>query len=137
MLGQILFASLLITGALSVISLLAPYILSTPSPLVVVMSRSMEPAFRPGDLLVVKGLQSCAPDVGDVVVYRSRKHGRRIVHRVIEVEQSSGEVLLLTKGDAVKIPDGEPVEMEDLLGSVLWRVRWLGLPLYFLWHARL
>jgi signal peptidase len=112
-----------------------PLLLRTPSPFVVVMSGSMEPSLRLGDLLVVEGYRSRLPDVGDVVVYRSRRYGRVVVHRVVSVDESRGDVTLVTKGDAVEVSDGEPVKMDDVLGSVCWRVGWLGLPSYFLWRA--
>ena len=132
---QLLLASLLVLGALGVSSFAFPLLLRTPTPLVVVMSGSMEPSLRPGDLLVVEGYRSRGPDVGDVVVYRSRRYGRVVVHRVVGVDESGGKNILLTKGDAVKLADGEPVEIGDVLGSVRWRIGWLGLPSYLLWRA--
>jgi len=132
---QLLLASLLVLGALGVSSFAVPLLLRTPTPLVVVMSGSMEPSLSPGDLLVVEGYRSRGPEVGDVVVYRSRRHGRVVVHRVVGVDESGGKIILLTKGDAVEFADGEPVEMGDVLGSVRWRVGWLGLPSYLLWRA--
>ena len=132
---QLLLACLLVVGALGVASLIVPLLLRTPSLFVVVMSGSMEPSLRPGDLLVVEGYRSRRPDVGDVVVYRSRRYRRVIVHRVVSVDESRGDVILFTKGDAVEYADVEPVEMGDVLGSVRWRVGWLGLPSFFLWRA--
>jgi hypothetical protein len=58
-----------------------------------------------------------------------------VVHRVVRVDRSREDVTLFTKGDAVEYADGEPVDMSDVLGSVRWRVGWLGLPSYFLWRA--
>jgi signal peptidase len=133
--GQLLLASLLVLGALGVSSFTFPLLLRTPTPLVVVMSGSMKPSLRPGDLLVVEGYRSRGPEVGDVVVYRSRRYGRVVVHRVVGVDEAEGKNILLTKGDAVELADGEPVEMGDVLGSVRWRIGWLGLPSYLLWSA--
>jgi signal peptidase len=132
---QLLLASLLVLGALGVSSFTFPLLLRTPTPLVVVMSGSMKPSLRPGDLLVVEGYRSRGPEVGDVVVYRSRRYGRVVVHRVVGVDEAEGKNILLTKGDAVELADGEPVEMGDVLGSVRWRIGWLGLPSYLLWSA--
>jgi len=133
--GQLLIVFLLVASALGVTSFILPLLLRTPSPFVVVMSGSMEPSLRPGDLLVVEGYRSRLPDLGDVVVYRSRRYGRVVVHRVVSVDESRGDVILFTKGDAVEYVDVEPVEMGDVLGSVRWRVGWLGFPSYFLWMA--
>jgi len=133
--GQLLIVFLLVASALGVTSFILPLLLRTPSPFVVVMSGSMEPSLRPGDLLVVEGYRSRMPDVGDVVVYRSRRYGRVVVHRVVRVDESRKDVTLFTKGDAVEYADVEPVKMGDVLGSVRWRVGWLGLPSYFMWRA--
>lgn len=133
--GQLLIVFILVVSALGVASFIVPLLLRTPTPFVVVMSGSMEPSLRPGDLLVVEGYRSRPPDVGDVVVYRSRRYGRMVVHRVVSVDRSRENVTLFTKGDAVEYADGEPVDMSDVLGSVRWRVGWLGLPSYFLWRA--
>lgn len=54
----------------------------SPSPIVVVLSGSMEPAFQRGDLLF---LWNRAPraDVGEIVVYNVRGKDIPIVHRVV------------------------------------------------------
>jgi signal peptidase I len=67
--GQLLIVFILVVSALGVASFIVPLLLRTPTPFVVVMSGSMEPSLRPGDLLVVEGYRSRPPDVGDVVVW--------------------------------------------------------------------
>jgi signal peptidase len=54
----------------------------SPSPIVVVLSGSMEPAFQRGDLLF---LWNRSPDtqVGEVVVYNVKGKDIPIVHRVV------------------------------------------------------
>ncbi|BAO41449.1 Signal peptidase complex catalytic subunit SEC11 [Kluyveromyces marxianus] len=70
------------------------------SPIVVVLSGSMEPAFQRGDILFLWN-KNKVNNVGDVVVYEVSGKSIPIVHRVIKQHQdeSSGEQLLLTKGD--------------------------------------
>ena len=71
----------------------------SPSPVVVVLSGSMEPAFYRGDLLVLT-LDDRPYQVGDIVVYSLSGREIPIVHRVLEVtEREDGQVQLLTKGD--------------------------------------
>ena len=54
----------------------------SPSPIVVVLSGSMEPAFQRGDLLFL--WNRCYPtDVADIVVYNVKDKEIPIVHRVI------------------------------------------------------
>ncbi|KAJ6354855.1 hypothetical protein OIU76_027639 [Salix suchowensis] len=71
------------------------------SPVVVVLSGSMEPGFKRGDILFLH--MSEAPfRAGEIVVYNVEGKQIPIVHRVIEVheQENSGKVDILTKGDA-------------------------------------
>lgn len=70
------------------------------SPIVVVLSGSMEPAFQRGDILFLWNRNSLNK-VGDVVVYEVEGKDIPIVHRVLRehVDEASGKQLLLTKGD--------------------------------------
>ncbi|KAI3625809.1 hypothetical protein CBS9595_001170 [Malassezia furfur] len=71
---------------------------NTESPVVVVLSGSMEPGFYRGDLLFL--VKTSRPiEVGDVTVYRARNTEIPIVHRVLETHSASHGQLLLTKGD--------------------------------------
>ena len=53
-----------------------------PSPIVVVLSGSMEPAFQRGDLLFLYN-RVTEIEVGEVVVYNVRDKEIPIVHRVV------------------------------------------------------
>lgn len=55
---------------------------ASSSPIVVVLSGSMEPAFQRGDLLFLWG-RSPTAEVGEVVVYNVRGKDIPIVHRVV------------------------------------------------------
>lgn len=54
----------------------------SPSPIVVVLSGSMEPAFQRGDLLFLWNRDKTA-EVGEIVVYNVRGKDIPIVHRVV------------------------------------------------------
>uniref|UniRef100_A0A060TC93 Signal peptidase complex catalytic subunit SEC11 n=1 Tax=Blastobotrys adeninivorans TaxID=409370 RepID=A0A060TC93_BLAAD len=71
---------------------------NTPSPMVVVLSGSMEPAFQRGDVLFLWNRESRL-NVGDVVVYNVKGRDIPIVHRVMRQHSSDKKQLLLTKGD--------------------------------------
>lgn len=58
---------------------------NTESPIVVVLSGSMEPAFRRGDLLFLTLPPSEPLRAGDITVYNVPGASIPIVHRVIEV----------------------------------------------------
>lgn len=62
--------------------------LDCESPIVVVLSGSMEPAFQRGDLLFLSNLPSLAK-IGDIVVYNIKDRNIPIVHRVIKSHISS------------------------------------------------
>lgn len=55
---------------------------NSPSPIVVVLSGSMEPAFQRGDLLFLRNTQPTL-NVGEIVVYQVKDKDIPIVHRVV------------------------------------------------------
>jgi signal peptidase len=57
-------------------------IADSPSPIVVVLSGSMEPAFQRGDLLFLWNRDTTA-EVGEIVVYNVKGKDIPIVHRVV------------------------------------------------------
>ncbi|KAH9059105.1 hypothetical protein EDB87DRAFT_1675226 [Lactarius vividus] len=69
-------------------------ITNTESPIVVVLSGSMEPAFYRGDLLFLVNPANKRYDTGDITVYRIPGQDIPIVHRVLETH------------DVVKVIDG-------------------------------
>lgn len=73
--GLILSTAFMLWKGLSVIT-------DSPSPIVVVLSGSMEPAFQRGDLLFLwnRGMDT---QIGEVVVYNVRGKDIPIVHRVV------------------------------------------------------
>ncbi|MQM15648.1 hypothetical protein Taro_048598 [Colocasia esculenta] len=71
------------------------------SPVVVVLSGSMEPGFKRGDILFLH-MSKDPIRAGDIVVYNVDGRPIPIVHRVIKLHerQGTGEVDILTKGDS-------------------------------------
>ncbi len=116
----------------------------SPSPIVVVLSGSMEPAFQRGDLLFLWNRNLLAPtDVGEVVVYNVRDKEIPIVHRVVRRFGGGGggggggddprATRLLTKGDNNAADDTELyargqdyLERRDIIGSVVAYVPFVG-----------
>ncbi|KAJ6841995.1 signal peptidase complex catalytic subunit SEC11A-like [Iris pallida] len=70
------------------------------SPVVVVLSGSMEPGFKRGDILFLH-MSKDPIRAGEIVVFNVDGREIPIVHRVIKVheQQETGEVDVLTKGD--------------------------------------
>ncbi|CAH8656126.1 unnamed protein product [Dicrocoelium dendriticum] len=76
------------------------------SPLVVVLSGSMEPAFYRGDVLYLTNYPDEPIRTGDIVVFKIEGRDIPIVHRVIKVHESvNGTVKFLTKGDNNAVHD--------------------------------
>ncbi|RPA82564.1 signal peptidase I [Ascobolus immersus RN42] len=106
----------------------------SPSPIVVVLSGSMEPAFQRGDLLF---LWNRSPDtkVGEIVVYNVAGMNIPIVHRVVRNHQGDlpGKKLL-TKGDNNGADDVDLYARgqfyldreKDVIGSVVGYIPFVG-----------
>eukprot|EP00808_Paulinella_micropora_P024169 g11240.t1 len=75
------------------------------SPVVVVLSGSMEPAFFRGDILFLwQGHHEY--EVGEIIVYKLSGKEIPIVHRIIEVHHDRGNrTRILTKGDNNPVDD--------------------------------
>jgi len=76
------------------------------SPIVVVLSGSMEPAFYRGDLLFLTNYQEDKIEAGEIVVFKIDGRDIPIVHRVIKLHENEDEkVKFLTKGDNNEVDD--------------------------------
>ncbi|KAK3385097.1 signal peptidase complex catalytic subunit SEC11 [Podospora didyma] len=117
--GLILSTAFMMWKGLSVIT-------DSPSPIVVVLSGSMEPAFQRGDLLLLwnRNLFS-ETSVGEIVVYNVKDKDIPIVHRVVRKFGAGPEAKLLTKGDnnlsddtELYAPGQDYLVRKDIIGSV-------------------
>ena len=83
-------------------------IADSPSPIVVVLSGSMEPAFQRGDLLLLWNREwPRETEVGEVVVYNVKDKDIPIVHRVVR-KFGTGYVFPLLSS-ALRSPKGSSV----------------------------
>jgi signal peptidase len=97
-LAMIVFSALMIWKGLM-------FMTKSESPVVVVLSGSMEPAFQRGDILFLNNSVEKV-FVGDVVVFKIKDRDIPIVHRILKVhEKHDGRVELLTKGDNNRVDD--------------------------------
>ncbi|KAG8161164.1 hypothetical protein KVR01_009428 [Diaporthe batatas] len=125
--GLILSTAFMMWKGLSVVT-------DSPSPIVVVLSGSMEPAFQRGDLLFLWNRNLIAEtDVGEVVVYNVRDKEIPIVHRVVRKFGTGEHARLLTKGDNNQADDTELyakdqdyLERKDIIGSVVGYIPFVG-----------
>ncbi|KAI3744139.1 hypothetical protein L1987_57215 [Smallanthus sonchifolius] len=91
--GMVMTSALMIWKGLMCIT-------GSEAPIVVVLSGSMEPGFKRGDILFMR-MSKDPIRVGDILSFNVDGHEIPIVHRAIKVHehQNTGEVDVLTKGD--------------------------------------
>jgi len=95
----------------------------------VVVSGSMVPSLRPGDVVVVS--PAGAGDIakltpGTIILVADPGHpGRLLTHRLVGFTPN-GE--LITKGDANAVRDGRSVPPSGLRGVARLRIPWIGSP---------
>ena len=111
---------------------------NTESPIVVVISPSMEPQIHTGDLLFVMGREpenikngTIADKDGDIIVFDayglwSSAPVEPIVHRVIDKYQVGDTWYFRTKGDANSVPDPAPVPEHRVIGVVVGGIPYIG-----------
>ncbi len=98
-----------------------------------VMSGSMEPVLRPGDIVVNKRISPLDARVGDVITFRSPDgSSRMITHRVRSMHVSDGSVHFVTKGDAASGTDRWSMPTDASLGRARYRIRKLGYALFWI-----
>ena len=96
-----------------------------------VLTGSMSPAIKPGDVIVVNERDKSNIKKGDIITFKG--NGSMIVtHRVIEVVKENGKLSFKTQGDANNTPDSELVTSEDVVGSLAFRLPGFGYVLGFL-----
>jgi signal peptidase I len=96
----------------------------------VVMSGSMAPGIRPGDVIV--SFPTPVDDLrpGMVLSFTDpSRPDRTLIHRFVAVNPDGS---VRTKGDANAEPDDAPVTAELINGQSRIRIPWIGLPAYWL-----
>ncbi len=101
---------------------------------VVVRTGSMQPAVRPGDVLLFQHLAAASVRPGEVVVaVNPARPDQLLSHRVVKVD-SNGDIV--TRGDANRTADSTPVAPGQLKGVARLRVPFVGLPTVWWWQGR-
>ena len=96
----------------------------------VVLSGSMEPAIHTGSVVAVK--PAAEYNIGDVITFgESDKDSTPVTHRISDISLQDGKPVFTTKGDANNDIDGEPVQLADIQGKVLFSIPFLGYVLEF------
>lgn len=97
---------------------------------VAIASASMEKELCVGDVAVIKKCNPNDVQVGDIIEYQME--GFTVIHRITQKSQRNGEFYFITKGDNNKTPDPEEVREDQLIGKVIYKVKYLGYPAIWL-----
>jgi signal peptidase len=93
----------------------------------VVLTSSMVPAIKPGDVAVSTSVKHLAPKIGRVVIYTGRRMDGSAVadfaHRIVGGDAVTG---FSVKGDANPSPDTQHPKLADIRGVVLFTIPWIG-----------
>jgi len=84
----------------------------------VIVTGSMEPQIKPGDVVLVQKIDGEEARLGDVIQFYQPEDQIIITHRVIAVNEE-GPRSLTTKGDNNSTADSEPVTMSQVRGKVI------------------
>lgn len=92
-----------------------------------VMSGSMEPAIKTGNLVFIK--PSAAYDQGEIISFHpndAKTEKEIVTHRIDSVENSINHKFYITKGDANNAPDPQRISEDKIVGKYIFRVPLLG-----------
>lgn len=99
-----------------------------------ILTGSMRPAIQPGDVLITQTTPITDIKVGDVVALVSQDTGVFFAHRVVQIQDQSGQLQITTKGDANA--EADPVvyltSTKDLVPKSIGSIPLIGYPLVYL-----
>lgn len=96
-----------------------------------VLSGSMEPAIRAGDMVVIKYADPDQIKSGDVITYMADEDFY-ITHRVVGISYERGKRVFRTKGDANNTDDEDWISFDTILGAVKFKVPYGGYAVQFI-----
>jgi signal peptidase len=93
----------------------------------VVLTGSMEPVIKPGDIVLLAPTPRTQPKLGDIAAYTARRFSGESVgiftHRIIGGDPVNGWIM---KGDNNPSPDVQKPKSEDISGVVFFVIPWIG-----------
>ena len=97
---------------------------------VAIASGSMEKELYVGDVAIVQKCTANDIKVGDIIEYQLEDY--TVIHRVIAINQNNGKFYFSTKGDNNNSQDEGQVNEEQLIGKVVYKIKYLGYPAIWL-----
>ena len=125
--GLLRFLAMTVAGfAIGIALALAAPLAFDARPLVV-LSGSMEPALRTGDVSVVRSIAPLDARPGDIVTFRDPDNAERLItHRVRAMRVQGDAVVFRTRGDANNVSESWRVPASGEIGRVIYRIPKLG-----------
>lgn len=119
-------ALLVLVLALAVVLIVIPKLCGGAA--LTVLTQSMEPAFPPGTLIVIRPTPVDDIRVGQVLTYQIRSGSPAVIsHRVLtRTIGSDGTTTFTTKGDNNDLADPTPVRTAQIRGTLWYAVPFLG-----------
>jgi signal peptidase len=92
-----------------------------------VLSGSMTPTFRTGDVIVAEKIAPLDVRIGDIVSFRSPDDPKKLLtHRVISMRAADGKVAFVTRGDANTGVERWTIADSGVLGHVKYKIPKIG-----------
>ncbi|MBW7571637.1 signal peptidase I [Caproiciproducens faecalis] len=102
--------------------------------MLVVLSGSMSPQFDTGSVAFVKPVDTGEIKKGDIITFKGFAGSDQMTtHRVVGINQTPNGLEFLTKGDANRTNDPDPIPGKNLIGKVSFTLPYLG---YFMNFAQ-
>lgn len=91
-----------------------------------ILTGSMSPTIKPGNLVVVKEILPDEVKENDVITFKSGITNNITTHRAIDIVNNNGKTEFITKGDANNIQDPLPLDGKLLVGKVEFQIPYVG-----------
>ena len=98
--------------------------------IIVVGSGSMSGTINVGDAVLYKSYTNQNIKSGDIIIFK--KNDIKLIHRVVKVESVNDEIRYYTKGDANSTEDNFYSVDDDIMGILIFRIRYIGIPTLWL-----
>lgn len=86
-----------------------------------VLSGSMRPMLKPGDMIIAKEVSPKDIKIDDVITFRVNEK-TLVTHRVIDIVHKDNQVFFKTKGDANNVEDHSLIPTDRLVGKLVFNI---------------
>lgn len=105
-----------------------------------VLTGSMEPTYKAGDIVVIRFTKPEELKKDDVITFISSDpeiKGQTVTHRIVNVIDENGKIKFETKGDNNEVADETLVKADKVLGKVQFKIPFVGKAVNFMQTNRI